>query len=56
MADQEYGGKGMILSVRRRTDIPAYYSEWFNNRIREDWVTVRAVKNLKEGQIGVFDG
>ncbi|MBY6999056.1 DUF1848 family protein, partial [Clostridium botulinum] len=25
----------MILSVSRRTDIPAFYSEWFFNRIKE---------------------
>lgn len=24
----------MIISASRRTDIPAYYSEWFMNRIR----------------------
>ncbi len=31
----------MILSVSRRTDIPAFYSEWFMNRIREKYVLVR---------------
>ncbi len=31
----------MILSVSRRTDIPAFYSEWFMNRIREKSVMVR---------------
>ncbi|MFW6026925.1 MAG: DUF1848 family protein, partial [Candidatus Woesearchaeota archaeon] len=24
----------MIISASRRTDIPAFYSEWFMNRIR----------------------
>lgn len=31
----------MILSVSRRTDIPAFYSDWFYNRIREGYVCVR---------------
>lgn len=31
----------MILSVSRRTDIPAFYSEWFMNRIKEGFVYVR---------------
>lgn len=31
----------MILSVSRRTDIPAFYSEWFMNRIKEGFVCVR---------------
>ena len=31
----------MILSVSRRTDIPAYYSDWFYNRIKEGFVLVR---------------
>lgn len=31
----------MILSVSRRTDIPAFYSEWFMNRIRDKYVYVR---------------
>ena len=25
----------MILSVSRRTDIPAFYSDWFFNRLKE---------------------
>jgi hypothetical protein len=28
-----------IISASRRTDIPAYYSEWFMNRVREGTVT-----------------
>lgn len=28
----------MIISASRRTDIPAFYSEWFMNRIREGYV------------------
>lgn len=31
----------MILSVSRRTDIPAYYSDWFINRIGEGFLYVR---------------
>jgi hypothetical protein len=31
----------MILSVSRRTDIPAFYSEWFFNRVKEGFVYVR---------------
>ncbi|MCI7768138.1 MAG: DUF1848 domain-containing protein [Oscillospiraceae bacterium] len=35
----------MILSVSRRTDIPAFYSEWFLRRIREGYVYVRNPMN-----------
>lgn len=28
----------MIISVSRRTDIPAFYSEWFFNRLKEGYV------------------
>ena len=30
----------MIVSVSRRTDIPAFYSEWFLNRVRHGWCDV----------------
>jgi DNA repair photolyase len=30
----------MIISASRRTDIPAFYSDWFMNRIREGWCQV----------------
>lgn len=30
----------MILSASRRTDIPAFYSEWFINRLREGYVLI----------------
>lgn len=35
----------MILSASRRTDIPAYYSEWFLNRLREGYVLTRNPMN-----------
>ena len=35
----------MILSVSRRTDIPAFYSEWFFNRLKEGFVMVRNPMN-----------
>lgn len=38
----------MILSVSRRTDIPAFYSEWFMNRIREGNVCVRNPFNTNQ--------
>lgn len=36
----------MILSVSRRTDIPAFYSEWFYNRVKEGYVYVRNPMNI----------
>ena len=30
----------MIISASRRTDIPAFYSQWFFNRIKEGFVLV----------------
>ena len=38
----------MIISVSRRTDIPAYYSEWFYNRIKEGYVLVRNPMNIHQ--------
>ena len=35
----------MILSASRRTDIPAFFSEWFMNRIREGFVMARNPMN-----------
>lgn len=39
----ESTGKGgnMILSVSRRTDIPAFYADWFLNRIKDGYLYVR---------------
>ncbi len=31
----------MILNTGSRTDIPAFYSDWFVNRIREGYVLAR---------------
>ncbi|HAT4199956.1 DUF1848 domain-containing protein [Clostridium perfringens] len=38
----------MIISVSRRTDIPAFYSEWFFNRLKEGFVYVVNPMNLKQ--------
>lgn len=35
----------MILSASRRTDIPAYYADWFFHRLAEGWLTVRNPMN-----------
>ncbi len=37
----------MFISASRRTDIPAYYSDWFINRIKEGFVLVRNPMNHK---------
>lgn len=36
----------MILSVSRRTDIPAFYSDWFFYRIKAGFVDVRNPMNI----------
>ncbi|AZV56886.1 DUF1848 domain-containing protein [Clostridium sp. AWRP] len=38
----------MILSVSRRTDIPAFYSDWFFNRMKEEFVLVKNPFNSKQ--------
>ena len=38
----------MIISASRRTDIPAYYSEWFINRIKDKYVYVRNPMNIHQ--------
>lgn len=38
----------MIVSVSRRTDIPAFYSEWFFNRLRAGEVLIRNPFNRKQ--------
>lgn len=38
----------MILSVSRRTDIPAYYAEWFFRRLEQGYVCVRNPMNAHQ--------
>lgn len=38
----------MIISASRRTDIPAFYSKWFINRIKDGFVMVRNPINPKQ--------
>lgn len=38
----------MIISCSRRTDIPAFYSDWFFNRLREGYVCVRNPVNRRQ--------
>lgn len=38
----------MIVSVSRRTDIPAIYSEWFFNRFKDGEVYIRNPFNRKQ--------
>ena len=38
----------MILSVSRRTDIPAFYSDWFFNRVKEGFLLVRNPMNIHQ--------
>lgn len=38
----------MILSVSRRSDIPAFYTEWFFNRLQEGYVLVRNPMNYHQ--------
>ncbi len=40
----------MILSVSRRTDIPAFYSEWFFNRLKEGFCYIQNPMNTKQIQ------
>lgn len=38
----------MIISASRRTDIPAFYSEWLYSRIKEEYVFVRNPMNIHQ--------
>jgi hypothetical protein len=38
----------MIISASRRTDIPAYYTDWLLNRIHERYVCVRNPMNIHQ--------
>ena len=39
MEGTHVGGDTMIISASRRTDIPAFFSEWFMTRLREGYST-----------------
>ncbi len=41
-------GSTLIISASRRTDIPAFYAEWFINRIRAEYCTVPNPYNRKQ--------
>ena len=38
----------MIINTGQRTDIPAFYAEWFANRLKEGFVCVRNPYNPKQ--------
>ncbi|MFQ3610209.1 MAG: DUF1848 domain-containing protein [Fimbriimonadales bacterium] len=38
----------MVISVSRKTDIPAFYADWFINRVREGYCTVPNPFNPKQ--------
>ena len=38
----------MIISASRRTDIPAHYSDWFFNRLREGYVMAANPRNARQ--------
>lgn len=38
----------MIISASRRTDIPAFYSDWLFNRLKEEFVYVRNPMNIHQ--------
>jgi len=38
----------LIISASRRTDIPAYFSDWFLSRIKEGFVLVRNPMNFRQ--------
>lgn len=38
----------MIISASRRTDIPAFYSKWFMNRLKDNFVYVKNPFNAKQ--------
>ncbi|MFW6025700.1 MAG: DUF1848 domain-containing protein [Candidatus Woesearchaeota archaeon] len=43
----------MILSVSRRTDIPAFYSDWFFNRIKDGFVMIRNPFNNQISKVDI---
>ena len=40
----------MIINTGQRTDIPAFYAEWFANRLKEGFVCVRNPLQSKSSQ------
>ncbi|MBR2124644.1 MAG: DUF1848 domain-containing protein [Acetobacter sp.] len=38
----------MIVSASRRTDIPAFYAEWFMNRVREQFLLIQNPRNTHQ--------
>lgn len=38
----------MIISASRRTDIPAFYAEWFIKRLQAGFVLVRNPMNFRQ--------
>jgi hypothetical protein len=42
-----------IVSASRRTDIPAYYGEWFMNRVRAGWAVSRNPFNRKAVRVAL---
>jgi len=38
----------MIISASRRTDIPAFYSDWFIRRLQEGFLYVRNPFNARQ--------
>ena len=47
-AVEDKEGERMIISASRRTDIPTYYSDWFFNRLKEEYVLVRNPMNIHQ--------
>ncbi len=41
----------MIVSVSRRTDVPAYYGEWFMRRVRSGWCEVSNPFNPQQTRV-----
>ena len=42
------GAANMIISASRRTDIPAFFSDWFINRLNEQYAFVRNPVNIHQ--------
>ncbi len=53
MRDGLFSPRPRIISVSRRTDIPAFHSGWFMERLREGSVTVRHPYSRKESVVSL---